>query len=464
MSVRGDDHVSRAAAQPGDPAGPPPGLRSVLGAGSANVLARGLAILAGLVTVPLVARSLDGDQFGLYLTLTTVFAMLSTLDFGIGGAVLSQVSAAAAHADRKLVAGVVSSATFALSVAGAGVLLLTAVTVPFLPLQGLLGAQDVSDGTIVLALTVTLAATACAIPLSVAGRVLFGLHRGKAASVFAVIGSAVQTVLLGLCAAVDAPLAIFVVAGTSAVLVAGIATSAYLVRSWEVPPRPQRALVTRERVRMLGREGGMLFVLALLGVIAFQSDTLIIAHYLGVDTVPGFALSLRIFGLLPLLAGLFMTPLWAAFRDARERDRWPWVRRTLYRSLLGTLVVSVLCAVVLIPATPWLLHLWVGDEVAAPSLDLRLALGAYIVVMTCSATLAAYLNAMGKLRMQAWLAGVMAVSNIALSVVLVMSVGVAGPVWATVITQTVIVLLPCLGYALVHVRRAGREVLPATSP
>jgi O-antigen/teichoic acid export membrane protein len=442
----------------------PPGLRSVVGAGSANVLARGLAILAGLVTVPLVAGSLDGDQFGLYLTLTTVFAMLSTLDFGIGGAVLSQVSAATAHADRKLVAGVVSSAAFALSVAGAGVLLLTAVTVPFLPLQGLLGAQDVSDATIVLALTVTLAATACAIPLSVAGRVLFGLHRGKAASVFAVIGSAVQTVLLGLCALVDAPLGAFVLAGTSAVLVAGVTTSAYLLWTWDVASRPRWAMVSRERVRMLGREGGMLFLLALLGVVAYQSDTLIIAHYLGADAVPGFALPLRIFGLLPLLAGLFLTPLWAAFRDARERDRWPWIRRTLNRSLVGTLAVSVLCALVLVPLTPWLLHLWVGDEVAAPSLDLRLALGAYVVVMTSSATLAAYLNAMSQLRLQAWLGAVMAVSNIALSVALVTSIGVAGPVWATVITQTVIVLLPCLGFALLHVRRAGREVVPATSP
>jgi O-antigen/teichoic acid export membrane protein len=117
--------------------------------------------------------------------------------------------------------------------------------------------------------------------------------------------------------------------------------------------------------------------------------------------------------------------------------------------------VVLLSVAILIPGTPWLLEAWVGDEVRAPGLELRLALGCYVVVMALSATVAAYLNAMGLLRLQAALGVVMAVSNVVLSVLFVKSMGVQGPVWATVVTQGGLVLVPCTWVAITHVRRMG---------
>jgi O-antigen/teichoic acid export membrane protein len=447
-----DDGDGRDASGQGVVAGRLPSLRGVLGAGSANVVARGLAVLVGLVTVPFVAHALDPAEFGLYLALTTVFAMLSSLDFGIGGAVLSQVSAAAARRDSRLLASVVSSALASLVLAALALLLLGVVAVAVLPLARLLGADAVDRTSLAAAAFATAAATAAAIPLSVAGRALFGLHRGQVASLFAVLGSLCQAVLLVVCALGGGPLSAFVLAGTSAVVVAGALTTWHLLRTWE-GVRPSWHLVSSERVRALAGEGGLLFALALIGLVAYQSDTVIVSHYLGAATVPDFALPLRVFGLIPLLAGLFMTPLWAAYRDARERRRWEWISRTFRRSMAGTLAVVLLTVVMLIPITPWLLDLWVGDEVRSPGLDLRLALASYVVVMALSACVAAYLNAMTLLRVQALLGLAMALANIALSVWLVQKIGVEGPVWATVITQTCIVLVPCTALAARHLRR-----------
>ena len=428
-------------------AGRVPSLKSVLGSGAANALARGVGLVAGLVTIPFVASALTPEEFGLYLTLTTVFLMLSALDFGIGGAVLSQISASAARADRRGLFAITSSAVAALTVAASLLVLVGGLVAMTLSLRELLGVRTVPEGTVVAAVVVTLIATALSLPLSVAGRALFGVHRGHLTSGIAGAASLGQMAVLILCAQTNAPLVAFVLAGTSAVLLTGLVTTALVGRLSAGALRVVRSAISTTRVRALAREGGPLFVLAMVGVIAFQTDTLIIAHFLGSGRVPDYAIPFRIFGLLPLLAGLFLTPLWAAYRDGRERGRAEWLQRTLRRTIIGSAAVATMIVLILIPMTPQLLRVWVGDEVLPPSVNLRLALASYVVVVTVSAAASVYLNAMGMLRIQAMLGIVMATSNVGLSVVMVQSVGIAGPVWATVLTQGLIVMIPSLWLA-----------------
>ncbi|MGH8892810.1 MAG: lipopolysaccharide biosynthesis protein [Actinomycetes bacterium] len=403
--------------------------------------------------MPILAKSLTDEQFGLYLTLTTVFAMLATLDFGLGGALLSQVSSAAVRDDRTAMQGTVSSAFFALAAASVGLMVVGTALILTVPLARLLGVSGTDDQTVRVASAIVVVATAVSLPIVGATKVLFGLHRGHIAAGFAVVASVAQLALLLLCAGTDAPFGWYVLAGTSAVVLSGLLTSAYQFRLWGGALRPRRSSVSKERGVDLMKEGGLLFVLALLGVLAFQTDILIIAHFLGSATVPAYALPFRIFGLVPLIAGLFLTPLWAAYRDGRERGRWHWIDRTFRISSLGAFGAALVTVAVLLPATPGLLALWVGDEVPTPSMDLRMALSSYVIVMVLSATVSVLLNALGVLRMQVVLGLMMTVGNLMLSVVLVQTMGISGPVWATVITQSAVVLIPSLYLARTSIRR-----------
>ena len=112
----------------------------------------------------------------------------------------------------------------------------------------------------------------------------------------------------------------------------------------------------------------------------------------------------------------------------------------------------MLPSLLLIVIAPPLLHLWVGDDVDPP-LSMLVAMALWAVVSSVSNALAMFFNGASAIRFQVIIATGMAALNLALSIVLVQSIGIAGPMWGSVVAQSLIVLLP----ELIVIRRVLRH-------
>src|ERR1035438_2793792 len=82
--------------------------RAVLTGGVA-LLARAVQIGTSLITVPLTLKYLGNERFGLWMTISSVLAMASFADFGVGNGVLSNVAKAFGKDDMEGVRKTVSS-------------------------------------------------------------------------------------------------------------------------------------------------------------------------------------------------------------------------------------------------------------------------------------------------------------------------------------------------------------------
>ncbi len=403
---------------------------------------------AGLVTVPVVAHSLSPEEFGLWINLTTTLAMLAFVDFGVGYAVIGQISAARGHNDLDAMRRVVSTAFLLLSAAALMLLAVGGVLALTLDWSHILGVGRAVPGKLLRQTLFAVAATAALnFPLATAGRVYHALQRGHVLSLHILIGVGLQVAALFALAAVAPHMRWFLAAYLVTSLVAGVTTTLLLFGRSARWLRPRMRHVDRPTVGRLGREGAQLFAVNMINVVAFNTDGYVIGHYLGLSRVPEFALTFSVFSLVPAFASAFLTPLWAAYREARARGDHRWVQKAYARSVALTGVTAVLAAGALVLATPLLLRAWVSDEVSPPSVGLRSALACYVVVMCTSSAVNIVLNGLGALGMQIALGTVMAVLNIAASIWSVTRVGLAGPLWATVITQTFIVLIPCAFHA-----------------
>jgi O-antigen/teichoic acid export membrane protein len=173
---------------------------------------------------------------------------------------------------------------------------------------------------------------------------------------------------------------------------------------------------------------------------------------LGAAAVTGYAVTLRLFMLAPAAIAAAVTPLWPAYGEAIARHDDEWIRLALRRSILGTVAVSVAASGVLLVVARPILDRWTSGALVPPT-SLLVALATWAVVSATSTTLAAYFNGANIIRFQVVVAIVMAVSNLALSLVWVRRIGLVGPVWASVVTQTLVVLVP----EFVLVRRVLRR-------
>jgi O-antigen/teichoic acid export membrane protein len=145
----------------------------------ASVVARGVTILTALVSVPLTVKYLGTERYGMWMTASSVIALLGFADFGMGNGLLNAVSEAHGKDDRKTAHMYVSSAFFMLLGVAAMILCLFALSYSFISwprvfnVTSELAAQEAGP-----AMAVFVASLAMNMPLGVAQRVQMGYQEG----------------------------------------------------------------------------------------------------------------------------------------------------------------------------------------------------------------------------------------------------------------------------------------------
>ena len=86
-------------------------VRVALGA-SASLLAKVVSVGTVLISVPLTLHYLGPERYGMWMTMSSLVAIFSFADLGIGNGVLNAVAAAHGRDDRATIRGYVSSGFF----------------------------------------------------------------------------------------------------------------------------------------------------------------------------------------------------------------------------------------------------------------------------------------------------------------------------------------------------------------
>jgi O-antigen/teichoic acid export membrane protein len=387
-------------------------------------------------------------------------ALLGFADLGIGNGLLNVLSDAHGRDDETGAAEAASSAFFVLVALAVVLGLAFALLYPLVPWSSLLSATGSAASAAGPAVAIFTVSVLASMPLGIGQRIHLAYQEGWRASAWSGVGSLLSIGGVVVAAVLHAGLAGFLVAMLGGLPVAnGFETLLIFVH--ERPDlRPRLSRATTHAASRVMRTGFLFFTLALAISVAYQSDSLVISHYLGAAAVTSYALPLRLFLLAPTAVILLVTPLWPAYGEALARRDLGWVRSTLRRSLSASVALTLLPSLVLVVAARPLLHLWVGPEVDPP-VSLLIALALWAVISSVSNALAMFFNGANVIRFQVLSAAGMAVLNLGLSIVLVQSIGIAGPMWGSVVAQTVVILVPQLLIIRRVLRHPHGGALPA---
>src|SRR5438034_1303116 len=103
----------------------------------ASILSKGVALLTALVTVPFTINYLGAERFGLWMTISSLVAMLGFADFGVGNSLLTAVSEAKGKEDEEMARRCISSGFFMLTGVALVVIAAFVLVDPFIPVQRL---------------------------------------------------------------------------------------------------------------------------------------------------------------------------------------------------------------------------------------------------------------------------------------------------------------------------------------
>ncbi len=422
-----------------------------------SVLSRGVQLGTSLVSIPLTIHYLGAERYGLWMTVTTLIAVLGFADLGMGNGLLNAVSAAHGKDDRREATAAVSNAFFLLLAASVTLALVFAIAYPSIGWSRLFNVKSTrAMAEAGPAATVFIVSFLLSLPFGIVQKTQLGYQEGFESNLWAAGGS--LTGLGGLLVAIRMRsglpgLMLGLLLGPLIALVVNCWFFFFRQRPWL---RPKWTLVSLRGAKKLVANGLLFFALQLAGALCYQSPNFVIAQMLGANVVTEYAVPLKLFSIAPMLLSFVLTPLWPAYGEAIARGDRVWVTKTLKRSISLGLLVNVPAAAGLVLFGPALIRVWVGPAVKV-GLPLLVGLGIWAVLNSFGGPIAMFLNGANIVRFQVVCALLMGISGLGLSIVMVGQLGVAGVVFATVIAQLVFTFIPAVFYVPRFVRRMNER-------
>ncbi len=419
--------------------------RAIL-SGITGIAARGAAMGTSLITIPLTLHYLGNERFGLWMTISSVVALTTFADFGIGNGVLTAVAAASGKDDVETIRRAISSA-FAVLL-GIGAALLTA----FLAIFRFVSWGDLFRATSPLArseagpaMFIFVACFTLNIPLDVVQRVQLGLQQGFRTNVWQICSSIMS--LAGIVAVVHlrgtVPELVMAFAGAPVLGTALNALHFFVFDRRDL--RPRWHMISRQTIVEIARLGGRFFLIQVVVTFSCSTDNFIIARTLGVATVAFYSIPQRMFSFISVIVFTLAMPLWPAYGEAVARGDLRWVRSTLSRTLTWVLLSSICMAVALLVFSHRILFLWVGPTIS-PSFGLLFGLAAWEIVRSYTGTQQMFLNGAGVMRFQTITHCIFGAACVCAKFWCAKEYGIAGVPWAGVATYGLLILLPNLFY------------------
>jgi O-antigen/teichoic acid export membrane protein len=411
-----------------------------------SVLSQGVRVFTALITVPLALSYLGDERYGVWLIMSSLLAFLAFADLGIGNGLLNIISEAHGQNDRELAIKAVSSAFVVLSAIAlllGSILAFSYALIPWASLFNVTSAlaqQEVGP-----AVAIFFTCFLLNLPLGIVQRIQMGYQEGYHNNIWQAAGAILGLVGVLLCIQFNLGLPAMVAAFAGAPLLATLLNGAHLWGRRYPHLRPQLRQASRSIGRKILNLSFMFLLLQLSIALAFSADNLIIAQVLGADAVTQFGVPQRLFGLLSLLVGLVLTPLWPAYGEAIANQDVNWVKVTLMRTIKLVLLLVTPLALLMVFSGKTLINLWVGDAVQ-PSFILLLGFGLWTILSSIGNAIVMFLNGAGIIRFQAISSVIMATVNILLSIFLTQKFGLPGPIWGTVISHTIFTLIPVAIY------------------
>ncbi len=428
--------------------------RRAVASSIAGLALRGSSFVVVLISVPLTLDLLGPVRFGMWMTIASVVALLGATDLGIGNGVLNSIARAYGQGDRAaarrfLASGFVALAGIALVL---GALFVAAYPrVPWAAVYNVasdsLAASEAGPATAVFVATFLVG-----LPLSLVGQVRAAYQEGFVQSAFVGLGSVLTIALLLITVAARASLPVLVLAMASGPLITALVNLIVLVRLQRPWLAPRLADVTTDALRSVVGVGLAFMVLQIAYTVGFSADRIVVAHVVGPAAVADYAVVYRLFSMPAGLAAIALLPLWPAYREAISRHDIAWVRLTLRRSLLVTVLATIPLTIVLTIAGPFIVDTWTSHSVS-PSHGLYLALGAFAITLGVANVFMVLLNGAQVMRYLIFTWILMAVLNLAVSIYLASRIGVAGVALGSVFAVVAALMIPALVYVPGLLRR-----------
>ena len=400
-----------------------------------------VSVLTNLLLVPVMLHYMGSQQYGLWLTLQSLTAFTAFLDFGISNSALNAITAANAKKDYEQVGSLILTSFVTLAGIAAVIGLSAVAAWPLIPWDRICGAvaassaRDIATGGVVFA-----AYAAALLPLGFVERVAVAFQEGRLANVARAVAAIATVATTAAVVQVGGSFTSMCLATTLPSLVVWVGTWVLLGKSrpWIFPGTLRFDL---SRIRQLSAAGMMFVGIQATAVLGSAVDNPIIAAIAGPAAVAVYGAHYKLFALVSVLSGLFLSPLWPAYADAEAHQERRWIITTMTWSVRAAAACGIVLGCGLLAVFADVMRIWLADEIS-PNWMLASGMCAQVVLASIGTAYAMFWNGTHQLRLQLILGIVYVVVSLPLRAWVLRAAGVEYYAFAAAVSYLICVLLP----------------------
>jgi len=393
--------------------------------GISNYGAIVVSIVVGLISVPIGLQYFGPVRYGIWLVIGSILAYLRTADFGVGLSTLTFMAQTTDSAHHRVILRRSISLLFWVSIVL--IMLMIVVSHLFPGWTLILGKvpldfqEEATTAAIAIAILILfhLPTTIFAAAFSGLQQVHWNRAYGALRSVF-VLSALVATVSIG---GNLITLAFF----TGFVnLLVGIISGVHLFLVHpDVRPRISERVASAPSSRVLVISGARFLTLQISALIIWNTDNLVISHYLGPEMVTPYAITFKLFQMGLMMVTASIIALWPMYGRAFGRGDWQWLQRTYNRSIFLQIIPGGLVWISGIIFSQVIINLWAGPA-AYGGIVVAFALGGYVYISSFGGSNHSLINGLNPTNIVVVFGVIEALLNLGISLVLVKPLGIGG--------------------------------------
>ena len=360
---------------------------------------KGGNILIGLLLVPMTINYVDSENYGIWLTLSSMVAWMSFFNIGLNNGLKNKLGEALATGNLEMGKKYVSTTYAMLCLIFIPLMLVLLFVIPFINWYSVLNVSESIGNSLLASIcilivyfclnfilsTINIVLQADQNPAGASGRDL--IQQILSLTIIWILTLTTRGDLLKLCIALCA----------SPLVVSSLFNITLFTGRYKVIAPSLRSIDFKLAPSLLNL-GIKFFIIQIAGIIQYQMSNFLILRYIGASEVTSYNIAYKYISVLWMVWSILTTPIWAAVTDAVAKGDFDWIKNTQkrYLKLLGLFTIV---GVIMVIISPFVYKIWIGDKVAiSPILSVFVFL--YIWVMMYGNVYVSILNGAGKLNLQ----------------------------------------------------------------
>lgn len=405
-----------------------------------SIFHKAITIFTGLISIPLTVNYLGEERFGLWMIITSIIALLTFADLGLGNGLVNAIAKSEGNNDSKYSQKAISSTFFILLAIS---LLLSVIFLIFYPIINWSSLFNVNteiaineSGPTIFVLMLFFLVN---IPLGIINKIRIGFQEGYQNNFWLGIGSILG--LIGVLGSIYLKLGLpFLVGFMMIGPLIGLIINGYLFFYKRLNLLPKFKYFDLKISKNLIRMGFLFFLLQIFSLVANSADNIIITQILGPSAVATYAITKKMF-LAIQVTQFIIAPLWPAFIESLNRKDYQWAEKTLIKILKYSMFFGGLVALPLVFFGGLIVELWVNENVI-PSFYLLLGFFFFTIFQNYGGSMSVFLNNEDLIKKQLIFYSVASVAAIFLQIIFCKLFGLPGIVYGLLFGFLIFYVIP----------------------